>query len=360
MELRLLIWEHCLPHRVAEEDECDFLLDGHNSRQACYAKRTTYLNTRLPVIAFVNSESRKVALEQGRWWKPGLGIRTELGSLWVQPRRDGVHTNWQRLRYIDVGYNEFEKCSPLYMFLHYADELGVQPSVVAEAIHPFNMQALLDGADGADASDSPCFLDKQNERYFDLNWMVTFAMHGTDNHIRLDVAMAAVSLHIPRESALSSGLFGLLGDAPVQLVDVGDEARLREFQILFSEHALEKEPAVQTLFEAFTSSRFKTAVETWRRQAEWLILAYIWDRAVYDKLDLLEKDSGSAWIPRLPELKYLRMSDYLPKENHPWVKQARQIMPKLRPRIMVRYCTNECYIKERLPEDFGEIQYIAL
>jgi hypothetical protein len=47
------------------------------------------------------------------------------------------------------------------------------------------------------------------------------------------------------------------------------------------------------------------------------------------------------------------MSQYLPVESHPWVKQARQSMPKLRPRIMVRYCTNECYIKERLPENFG-------
>jgi hypothetical protein len=61
---------------------------------------------------------------------------------------------------------------------------------------------------------------------------------------RLDIAMAGVSLHITREVALRSGLFGLLGDAPVQMVDVDDEARLREFQALYREHALEKEPVV--------------------------------------------------------------------------------------------------------------------
>jgi hypothetical protein len=161
--------------------------------------------------------------------------------------------------------------------------------------------------------------------------------------------MAAVSLHIPREAALRSGLFGLLGDAPVQMVDVGDEARLREFQALFREHTSEKEPAMQRLFEVFTSSQFQTAVEALKRQAEWILLAYM----RMDNLDVLETDPGSAWVPYLTKQGFLRMSEYLPDEEHPWVKQARQSAPKLRPRIMVRYCTNECYIKERLPKNFG-------
>ncbi|RHZ53914.1 uncharacterized protein CDV56_104765 [Aspergillus thermomutatus] len=165
--------------------------------------------------------------------------------------------------------------------------------------------------------------------------------------------MAAVSLHITREAARRSGLFGLLGDAPVQMVDVDDEARLREFQALFREHAWEKEPAVQTLFEAFTSSRFQTAVEAWKRQAEWTILAYMWQSAREENLDILGTYPGSAWVPQLSEQEFIRMSQYLPDEKHPWVKQARQSAPKLGPRIMVRYCTNECYRKERLPKNFG-------
>lgn len=42
------------------------------------------------------------------------------------------------------------------------------------------------------------------------------------------------------------------------------------------------------------------------------------------------------------------MSKYLPNETHPWLKQARQNVRKIRPRIMVRHCTNEC-----LPEDLN-------
>ncbi|KAF4217715.1 hypothetical protein CNMCM6805_010418 [Aspergillus fumigatiaffinis] len=142
------------------------------------------------------------------------------------------------------------------------EELGMQPSVVAEIIHPFSLKALLDGTDGADGvdgSNSPWLL------YHD----------GRNN----DVADIAGFSAYPQGSSLRSGLFGLLGDAPVQMVDVGDEARLREFQALFWEHTSEKEPAAQTLFEVFTSSQFQTAVEAWKKQAEWTLLAYMWQRA---------------------------------------------------------------------------------
>jgi hypothetical protein len=345
LELRRLIWTHCLPHRIAEGDTPDFLLDGNESRQACWADRITHQNAQPPAIAFVNSESRQVALEEGRWLD--LQDTTSLESIWVQPRRDVLHLNWTRLRY-NVWGNADDPSSPIAMFLWRAEDLGMQPSVVAEIMHPFSLKAPLDGADGADASDSPSLLyhDGRNKDVGDMAYCA-------ESQSRLDVAMAAVSLHIPREAALRSGLFGLLGDAPVQMVDVGDEARLREFQALFREHASEKEPAVQTLFEAFTSSRFQTAVEAWKRQAEWILLAYMWQRARMDHVDILGTNPGSAWVPYLSEREFLRMSEYLPDEDHPWVKQARQSAPELRPRIMVRYCTNECYINERLPKNFG-------
>ncbi|OQE12867.1 hypothetical protein PENFLA_c060G03453 [Penicillium flavigenum] len=165
--------------------------------------------------------------------------------------------------------------------------------------------------------------------------------------------MAAVSLHITMEVALQSGLFGLLDDAPVQMVDVGDEARLTAFQGLFKEHALEREPAVQTLFETFSSCRFQMALEKWKREAEWTIFAYMWQSARRENLDILGTNPGSAWLPHLKEREFIRMSQYLPNEKHPWVKKAIQSAPKLKPRIMVQYCTNQCYIKERLPEYFG-------
>ncbi|KAF4292865.1 hypothetical protein KXX33_009211 [Aspergillus fumigatus] len=344
-ELRRLIWTHSLPHRIAEEDIPVFLLDGNEARQACWARRITHQNAQPPTIAFVNRESRQVALEHGRWLESQE--TTSLDSIWVQPRRDVLHLNWTRMRY-NVWGNADDPSSPIAMFLWRAESLGMPPSVVAEIIHPFRLKALLEGAEGADASDSPWLLyrDGTNNDVADIAYCA-------ESQRRLDVAMAAVSLHIPPEAARRSGLFGLLGDAPVQMVDVGDVTRLRQFQALFVEHALAKEPAVQALFEALAGSRFQSAVEVWQRQAEWIILAYMWQRARMDNDDLLGTDPGSAWVPYLPEREFLRMSEYLPDEKHPWVKQARQSAPQLRPRIMVRYCTNECYLPERLPKHFG-------
>ncbi|KAE8365719.1 hypothetical protein BDV27DRAFT_144184 [Aspergillus caelatus] len=325
LEIRRLIWEHCLPYRIAEEDIPAFLLDGDESRQACFPKRTTYLNTRLPVIAFVNSESRHVALEQGRWERGQEP--TSLESIWVQPRRDVWHINWTRASY-DVMGPAIEPDSPMAYTLWHAAELGMQPSIVAEMINYFDLKGLLDGTYGtADADDDDEFwrrsfhhrtmrypLDNQEAR--DIADLAEYARW-------LDVAMVAVTLHISREAALRSGLFGLLGDAPVQMVDVDDEARLREFQALFRERALENEPAVQTLFELFTGTQFRAAVETWKRQAEWIFLASMWDYARKEN-DNLRTNPGSAWIPYLSGPEYIDLHRYSPNENHPWVQEARQ------------------------------------
>ncbi|KAK5993503.1 hypothetical protein PT974_06935 [Cladobotryum mycophilum] len=355
LELRRAIWQYCLPHRVVEEDTADFLLDGNESRQACWADRITRQNAQLPMIAFVNRESRQIALEQGHKLK--LEEVTSLDSIWVQPHRDRLHLNWTRARWIAWGgYSDHS--SPIAMFLWRAEEHGMQPSVVAEIIHHFRLKPLFD-AEGA--PDDLAFLYREpsircqgvnNIEVCDIASCADMA-DCTDKQ-SLGIAMAAVSLHITREAALRSGLFGLLGDAPVQMVDVDDEARLREFHALFMENALDKEPAVKTRFETFLGSRFQTAVESWTRWAEWLILAEMWRSARDEHIDILGTRPGLAWAPEVVEQDYIFMEKHLPNDEHPWVKQARHRSPKLRPQIMVRYCTNECYIKERLPNNFGK------
>ncbi|QKX54056.1 uncharacterized protein TRUGW13939_01139 [Talaromyces rugulosus] len=350
LELRRIIWKLCLPCRIAEEDAVVFDLNGRESRQACYSIRTTRLNAQPPVIAFVNSESRQVALEEGHML---VETTTEFSmrSLWVQPHRDVLHLNWNRLYYACAM--AYDPTSPMESFLWKAEELGMQCSMIAEIIHSFSLKALLDDPNSSNASDPPKNLPGEEwhilerEKYPEIAELALSTMNRCYLPIPavLNITMAAVSLHIPKEAALKSGLFGLLGDAPIQVVDVGDRVALWEFQTLFRQYALGKEPAVQTLFDLFASSRFETAVKTWVRQAEWCIIQGRWH---YQK----SRDLGSTWIPYLPDIKYFSMSEYLPNENHPWVKEARQDMPKLRPRIMVRYCSNECYIKERLPEHF--------
>ncbi|KAL7923818.1 hypothetical protein ACQKWADRAFT_29529 [Trichoderma austrokoningii] len=179
-----------------------------------------------------------------------------------------------------------------------------------------------------------------------------------DQH--LNVTMAVVSLHITQEAALRSGLFGLLGDAPVQMVDLDDDGRLGQFYELFKQNPVDGEPEVQILFDTFQTLQFRSAVEMWTRQVEWMIFARMWQRAqepYYTRdtetaiyIEQIGTKPSLAWLPELPEKRYIEMDEYLPNTDHPWVKRALRIAPRLRPQIMVRYCTKKCYIKDKHPK----------
>ncbi|KAL6695547.1 hypothetical protein J3F84DRAFT_408556 [Trichoderma pleuroticola] len=345
-EIRRHIWQYCLPHRIAEEDFPYFLLDGKESRQACWAKSSTYQNAQKPAIAIVNRESRQVALEHGQIWEPPDSHSLE--SIWVQPNRDSLLHNYTRICDLVMYGSVDATSSVVVMFLWRAEEHKMQPCIVAEVLHPFNLKALLDGDA---ASENPRVLYEKIDN-LDSGDIAGYAECIQQQKIDLGIAMAAISLHISAEAALDSGLFGLLGDAPIQLVDFDDEARLRQFYTLFKENALDEEPAVQTLFELFLSSRFRTAVETWTTQADWIIVANLWHygRCSERYRDILGADPSSAWTTELEDCFYFSMNEHLPKDDHPWVKQAREKAPKLRPQIMVRYCTRKCYTEEQFPD----------
>ncbi|KAJ5165279.1 uncharacterized protein N7500_007109 [Penicillium coprophilum] len=302
-ELRRMIWKHCLPYRIAEQDTPDSFFDGYTSNHVCWNLSVTLQNAQKPAISYVNSEARQVALEQGRILEPARVVFLE--SLWVQPLRDVLHLSWTRFSFTDLAIDS-DAPGPVDEFILQAKDLGMRPSVAADLIHPFSLKGVLDCAGDVDAlgSHNPFHFGKYdiaNIRYHcrgegadDVREMADILPWAEGQCSRLDIAMAAVSLHITREAALRSGLFGLLGDAPVQMVAVDDESQLREFHALYQEHALEKEPVVQTLFETFTSSVFKKAVEIWKNNAEWTILAYMWQSARDRKLDILGTDPGSA------------------------------------------------------------------
>jgi hypothetical protein len=98
----------------------------------------------------------------------------------------------------------------------------------------------------------------------------------------------------------------------------------------------------------------------WTRQAEWMIFARMWQRAqqpIYTKepetniyIEEIGTKPSLAWLPELPEKVFIDMDEHSPNMYHPWVKRALRIAPRLRLQIMVRYCTNKCYMKDRHAE----------
>lgn len=146
----------------------------------------------------------------------------------------------------------------------------------------------------------------------------------TDQH--LNITIAAVSLHITREAVLRSGLFGLLGDAPVQIVGFDDDDRLGQFHEIFNQNAMAEEPEVQIFFDTFQIFQSRTAVEMWTRQAEWMIFARMWQRAqqpintkesetsIY--IEQMGTKPSLAWLPELPEKVSIDMDQHSPNMDH--------------------------------------------
>ncbi|KFY89068.1 hypothetical protein V500_05966 [Pseudogymnoascus sp. VKM F-4518 (FW-2643)] len=176
------------------------------------------------------------------------------------------------------------------------------------------------------------------------------------------LTLVAISLHVDKAAALTSGLFGLLGDAPVQTVDFDDVPRLRQFYELYNSDPTlkEVEPYVEKLFNIIFSPKFHAAVLSWGKKARWLLQATVWNSIRKDEPESFgDTDPGSVWKPPVPKDQLqMRMDEYMPdEENSWWELYARGWMPKVVPQVMVRLCDNQCYKEERRPEKFGEVSF---
>lgn len=262
----------------------------------------------------------------------------------------------------------------LLMSLYYAREIKVETSIVAEVIYPFRLCTPMEDThnrglrphwhhyprprrvipdDPYKIVDRLMNLQRPNKEMIELARFCDMFWKGEGIKQSLDVVMAAVSLHIDREITLPSELFGLLGDAPIQMIDCYDSVRLESFEVWSQQCTEIKEPGIHKLFQLFKSPHFQMSVIDWEKKAEWAIIAHMWH---FDHVDNSNdgftgnKDGpGSAWLPYLPpgQIQYLNMVDYSPNENHPWVIKTRKIMPELCPQIMVRLCTNRCDVKKK-------------
>ncbi|KAJ5267060.1 hypothetical protein N7478_009868 [Penicillium angulare] len=193
-EIRLMVWRECLPYRVHELDADEF----YDQTRGCFPRlcgleKTMYMNLRPPTISRVCRESRDVAF-QNRVMLPYEEMLDE--AYWesetrvkgmIDPSRDTVHLNWVPWdeRYEDEGY------SIGYLAWHAANS-AQGGSMDVFAIFPDDFE------------------------------MLEFIPN-------LVLVTRKVIVHASAEYVAKTGLFGLLCDAPVQLVDLSDENRLKAF-----------------------------------------------------------------------------------------------------------------------------------
>lgn len=198
-ELRLAIWRICLHNRV---DEIDYPWDeGVNfypNLPPCKLQQTTDINRRAPVISRVCHESRMVAFETGYYrdegWPPQEApwhSNLLVERTWLDPCRDIILLNW----------------TPTYS-AGYCGQGSALDSLAWNAAKARGGSFMFD------------YLESTRDGEVDLRERI-----GALQKLQ-HVVMHLIVVHTTFETAAKTGLFGLLGDACIQLVDVSDEARL--------------------------------------------------------------------------------------------------------------------------------------
>lgn len=212
-ELRLEIWRLCLPNRVWESDfptdQGFFWTQDPDGSYPCDVTSTAKLNGLPPVLTRVCQESRDVAHESG-------GVITEnfykdlpaedyfmtttsagiADDFWVDPKRDSVHLNFEPL-YEAIYQNSF---GPALACLAWESRQVIgRPSFVVDWL-------------------SDIHFDREEERFEVFEQITSWW-----------VIMRTVIVHASFRDAARSGLFGLLGDAGVQIVSFSDEERINAF-----------------------------------------------------------------------------------------------------------------------------------
>lgn len=236
IELREEIWRLCLPADVVELDLPLSLVvfdtwDG--SPCPCDLARTTNLNTAPPLIARVCHESRRVAFENGSmtarlvsnqvllppedisWYT----TNTVSHDFW-QPKRGGlVYLNWTEA--YEGEYICPEDTSPLPYLVWASHNASQRPCAI-------NFQYLEQIMPASE------MLDEELKMVLPLEDAV---LRDLDTMKQLPVwlvVMKTIVVHASRKDkgVAASGLFGLLGDAPIRIFDVTDSDNDEEITAL--------------------------------------------------------------------------------------------------------------------------------
>ncbi len=213
-ELRLAIWRECLPYRVVELDwQCDeWLFEGGLPCQN--NRRTTDINAQPPIITQVCSEARAVAFETGgtvpdsyerddEAWYPS-SRQLHLSEVWFDHARDIIHRNWEPLDDIEyISYGD-----PLNHLLWITAQTKLNTASIMDAVI-FQSRSSPNG--GGIAKWSWAQLANMLRRR--SGWLLVIG--------------EPVIIHASIKNA--GGLFGLLGDACVQLVGIDDRPKIDRF-----------------------------------------------------------------------------------------------------------------------------------
>ncbi|OIW22696.1 hypothetical protein CONLIGDRAFT_650371 [Coniochaeta ligniaria NRRL 30616] len=323
LEIREMIWEDCLPHRVidmdmptSESQTPDIVPEELWSKPFCSwtDSRQWWAHASCPpLIARVCRESRRVALRNGQW----LPVPS-YDPLWLDPARDVLHLNWNT--YVDRFHYPFTK--GIITFLAKAPASRV--SITDNLTNALPFSRFNDWAD-EEAQDEDCeppIPDQLEQRR------------------SYEVCLGTVIIHVTgteeerRDRIIESGLFGFFGEKQVEIVDATDRAKLQHFAIFNETCGSPLDVRATYFFQNYQTDYLEERKQGHERR--WLNYRLAEARKKGTAIEDLD-------TVRVPMPGPGRCSNqWMPNRGHPWVKSVLCAMPTFHPVYMIRVCTNGC------------------
>nr|OQO24050.1 hypothetical protein B0A51_05020 [Rachicladosporium sp. CCFEE 5018] len=229
LELREQIWRYCLPHRICEIDvpEAAFVFGVEEETPApCELYQTTNDNGLPPVIWSVCREARRIAQETGQ--VANFAVRrpvdarwsstTAVGSHWEDTERDSPHMNWNVIYSASFQSHGLPLRALAWDALHLSGRASLTYQFLSSCPRPYP------GEINPLYAEPPSLMsvDEQTE-YRQAERRAKLADTRALRHLQdWRVIMRTVVVHQNLRTAAATGSFGLLGDAPVQILDAAD------------------------------------------------------------------------------------------------------------------------------------------
>lgn len=175
------------------------------------------------------------------------------------------------------------------------------------------------------------------------------------------VVLTMVEMHISAEEAAQAGVFGVLGEQPIRLVDPRDTATITKFRDIWrppghqSGSPLDSELDIAEFFSTTIDGTegYCLRVDQWRRNLDKI---WVWYKCLDPDIpsttrrefwsnwfeDWDEVDSDGNTIQPPPGWDNVNWNRRELNREHPWVQTQLALMPRFEPALMFRRCVGWC------------------
>ena len=332
-DLRLQVWETCLPVRIVEFDPP--AASPLRDESACTLATTSRLNTQPPVVSRICRESRRVFISQYRV----LALDLENHDATVLDRWSGLHPDERFIRASADTINlDKDACS------------AGERRILGDGLR--KLASLAPGVPRISLAAWVVYPVDEDQAALSamcrgLSFASSAAIRGVKDYL---VVLADVTMHIPSMEDDACGLFGLLGEEPVKAVEATDTGRIADYHRLWEESGSPEDSEAAAFFgEASDPARFLEKVEWWQHRAT---RQFLWDRRPDNKdgLFVVMEGQKEAWecemgaryaLASIAPRDILRVTF---DKTHPSAAGLLPRMPRLTPVVILRMCNQECHL----------------